>query len=95
MKWLTLLGRPNGLPYSRFSCTVRRTACPLAVRRNQMKRWLREAFRLNQEKFPRGIDWMAMVVAPPEERSFKETEKTLLGLAQQPEPFSKRSRPTR
>jgi ribonuclease P protein component len=56
---LLLFARPNGLPQSRIGLSVSRKVGP-AVVRNRVKRLLREAFRLSQSDFPRGLDLVAI-----------------------------------
>jgi ribonuclease P protein component len=46
---------PNGLEHSRFGLMVGRRHGG-AVRRNRIKRVLREAFRLSRAQLPRGLD---------------------------------------
>lgn len=57
---VTLWAVANGLEYSRFGLTVGRKHGN-AVRRNRIKRVLREAFRLSQHELPGGFD---LVCAP-------------------------------
>lgn len=52
---LALTARPNDLPYCRLGLAVPRKV-GTAVRRNRIKRLLREAFRLQQHDFPPGYD---------------------------------------
>jgi ribonuclease P protein component len=57
---LTLWALPSGLPHPRLGLTVGRQHGD-AVRRNRIKRVLREAFRLLQHELPAGLD---LVCAP-------------------------------
>ncbi|MFQ5807076.1 MAG: ribonuclease P protein component [Phycisphaerae bacterium] len=52
---LQVWARPNDLGYSRFGVIVGRKHGS-AVRRNRIKRVLREAFRLSRAALPRGLD---------------------------------------
>jgi ribonuclease P protein component len=54
------LARPNGLGHPRLGLTVPRRVGK-AVRRNRLKRLLREAFRLNQHELPQGMDYVVLV----------------------------------
>ena len=47
--------RQNGLGIARLGVTVRKSIGN-AVKRNRVKRLLREVFRLNQSRFPQGYD---------------------------------------
>jgi len=59
---LALHGRPNGLPHSRLGLAVGRRV-GRAVRRNRVKRCLREAFRFIKEDWSPGYD-IVVVVRP-------------------------------
>lgn len=58
--WLLVFACENGLTHARLGLSVSRKVGP-AVVRNRWKRRLREAFRLNQHRFPPGMD---LVVVP-------------------------------
>lgn len=49
---LVLLGRPNTLRYPRLGMVVSRRAAHRAVKRNRLKRLIRESFRLHQHQLP-------------------------------------------
>lgn len=43
--------RPNGLPYARLALVIARRHAPRAVDRNRVRRLVREAFRIHQQRF--------------------------------------------
>ena len=72
---LTILARPNDLPHARLAIqTSRRVGT--AVRRNRIRRLLREAFRLMQHDLPRGYD-LVIVVRPHEPLILAEYQRLL------------------
>jgi ribonuclease P protein component len=54
---LLLRGLPNGLAYSRLGLLIRRQHGD-SPRRNLLKRWIREVFRVHQYELPPGIDFL-------------------------------------
>lgn len=52
---LRVAGAPNGLPHNRLGLAISRRVGS-AVRRNRVKRMIREAFRLEQHDLPTGYD---------------------------------------
>lgn len=61
---LAVLALPTDLPHHRFGMTVSRRVGN-AVKRHQIKRYLREAFRLNQHDWPGRYD-LVVIVYPHE-----------------------------
>ena len=81
---LTLYAVPNDLGYPRLGVSVGRTSGN-AVVRNRLKRLMREAFRLSQDRVPQGYDYVLMV-APALSRRLKRPdggEKALSTLTSQ------------
>jgi len=54
---ITIYARPNALDHHRLGLSIGRRF-GLGVRRNALKRRLREAFRLNQHRFPGAYDFV-------------------------------------
>ncbi len=60
----TVRAAANGLPFPRLGISVARAA-GISVARNRMKRLLREAFRLNRDALPQGVDLVVVVSRKP------------------------------
>ena len=72
---LTIYAAPNDLAFSRLGLSLSRKVGN-AVRRNRIKRLLREAFRLLRHDLPRGYD-LLVVVRPHEPLSLAEYQRIL------------------
>jgi ribonuclease P protein component len=75
---LTLYAMPNGLGYPRLGMSVSRKV-GTAVRRNRIRRLLRESFRLLQHDLPTGYD-VVVVVRPHEPLMLADYQKLLMAL---------------
>jgi ribonuclease P protein component len=77
---LVVYGVENGRDYPRLGISIGRKKVRRAVARNQIKRLLREAFRLGKQELPAGID---LVVVPRSAKlTFAEARQALPRLAQ-------------
>jgi ribonuclease P protein component len=74
---LTAYALPNDLGHPRLGLSVSRKV-GTAVRRNRIRRLLREAFRLMQHDLPRGYD-LVLVLRPHEPLMLAEYQKLLSG----------------
>ena len=74
---LTILSRPNDLPHPRLAVQTSRRVGN-AVRRNRIRRRIREAFRLMQHDVPRGYD-LVVVVRPHEPLLLADYQRLLNG----------------
>jgi ribonuclease P protein component len=74
---VTVYAVPNDLGHPRLGLSVSRKV-GTAVRRNRIRRLLRESFRLMQHDFPRGYD-LVLVVRPHEPLMLADYQKILSG----------------
>ena len=75
---LTLYALPNGLGFPRLGMSVSRKV-GTAVRRNRIRRLVRESFRLLQHDLPQGYD-LVVVVRPHEPLILAEYQKLLTAM---------------
>ena len=76
---LTVYAMPNGLGYPRLGMSVPRKV-GTAVRRNRIRRLIRESFRLMQHDLPEGYD-LVVTVRPHEPLILAEYQKMLMAMA--------------
>ena len=75
---LTVYALPNALGHPRLGMSVGRKV-GTAVRRNRIRRLVRESFRLLQHDFPQGYD-LVVVVRPHEPLILAEYQKLLMAM---------------
>ncbi|MDB5329209.1 MAG: rnpA [Phycisphaerales bacterium] len=75
---LIVFSLPNELGHPRLGLSVSRKV-GVAVKRNRIRRLLREAFRHMQHDLPRGYDWV-IVVRPHEPLMLAEYQKLMTGI---------------
>ena len=77
-----VLYKKNGLDYSRLASIVKRKFGK-ANRRNKLRRWIRECFRLNKDSIPKGYDFIVIARKALSENfeksNYKVVCKALLG----------------
>ena len=72
----SMLGAPNGLVHPRLGISISRRVGN-AVKRNRIKRLLREAFRHEQHGLPDGVDFI-LQIRPHETRTLEDYRAALL-----------------
>ncbi len=77
--FLIVYGVENGLDHPRLGLSVGRRRVRRASARNRVKRYLREAFRLNKADLPAGIDLVVVPRGPG--LTFEQARRSLPDLA--------------
>jgi ribonuclease P protein component len=78
---LVVVAVPNGLAHARLGLSVGKRVSKSAVRRNRVRRRLREAFRLRRPELGSGFDYVVIPAALELEPSFEELADELVRLA--------------
>ena len=81
IRYLALYCRSNGTEQNRLGLTVS-AKLGHAVRRNRVRRRLREIYRLHEPEFRRGLDLVIVVRQRAMDASYQELEQAVLSLAQ-------------
>jgi ribonuclease P protein component len=71
-----VLYKKNGLDYSRLAIIVKRKFGK-ANRRNKLRRWIRECFRLNKDSIPKGYDFIVIARKALSEKFEKSNYKVV------------------
>lgn len=84
-RWLVLLLRPRGRPgeppgLARVGVMISAKTADTAVRRHQLKRWMREVFRLRLKTALAGHDAVVLFRANPPAEARAELERELMAL---------------
>ncbi|MBL8862037.1 MAG: ribonuclease P protein component [Planctomycetes bacterium] len=78
---LLVVARRNEAGTTRLGLSIGKTVWKSAVRRNQVRRVFREAFRLEQAALPAGFDLVLIAAAPKLEPALAATRAELVQLA--------------
>ena len=83
---------PNDLGYSRLGIAVGKKVFRTAVKRNRIKRLIREAFRLNKNQLPKGLDIIISIRIDTQRHSDRseESHKTIHSIQGKPVDFVNR-----
>jgi ribonuclease P protein component len=76
---LTVIVKRGDKPFPRLAITVPKRLGN-SVQRNRWKRLIREAFRVNQDRIPKGVDIIVMPRHLPNRLKMQDISKELLGL---------------
>ena len=79
-RYLVMYVKENHLEKNRVGISVSKKVGNSVVR-HRLTRLIRESYRLNEQKFQRGMDLVVVVRVNAKGRSFREIEKALLHLA--------------
>ena len=76
---LSVYAAPNKLGRNRLGVSVGRKHGN-AVKRNRIRRWLKEAFRLEKNSLPQGFDFICMPARNPKNRSVDVFDQSVVAL---------------
>ena len=79
---LTIYTAQNDCGFSRLGISVSKS-CGNAVKRNRLKRLVREVFRQNQHEIPNNYDYLVLIKKEIDQPSFELIKSSFLNLALQ------------
>lgn len=79
---LVVVAVPNGFSHPRLGLSIGKRIFKGAVQRNRLKRVIKEAFRLEWDRLPKGADLIVLAAAPKARPTLVDCRRELAALSQ-------------